>query len=146
MFGKKCKAGLLVKGALGNPMHYYNPIHRCWKGPLKVTCQPLHTQRRVMLACWTAAPSHFLYWLCMVKFDFLNIVSLQNSFHCLPGVLCTSSERAVWVELCQTAEWSLSSTHPLLHGQMPGKQSDSEQISSLWILRGMGFISKGSDA
>lgn len=34
-------------------------------------------------------------------------------------------------------EWSLSSAHPLLHGQMPGNQSDSQQISGLWISRGI---------
>lgn len=96
-----------------------------------------------MLACWTVACSHFLHWLCMAKFEFLNIPCEIPSIACLA---CTSSERAVWAELCPTAEWSLSSAHPLLHEQMPGKWSDSEQISSLCVLRGMGFISEGSDA
>lgn len=80
-----------------------------------------------------------------MNFEFLNIVLLKiPSIACL---VCISSafERAVWAGLCQTAEWSFSSAHPLLHGQMPGKQSDLEQISSLWLLRGTWFISEGSD-
>lgn len=88
----------------------------------------------VLLAC-----SIFLTGVhCYVNVEVLNVVSLKNSFHCLSVYLLHL--RSVWPEWCRTAEWSLSSAYPLLHGQKPGKQFDLEQISSLWVLRGTVYI------
>lgn len=60
-FGKRCEAGLLVKGALENSKHCSDPHSWSswdWKGPLAVTCPTPHIQEGLyFLYCWLPALS-----------------------------------------------------------------------------------------